>query len=138
MAYDSTDFVVTETPVPETIERTNMRRLRDMIAGLPAERFDMSESGEWEDAGAGDCGTAACIGGWARALLRRHVYSIDELAPDLGLTKREATALFYPGSGDSMWAPMSDGRSPYDATPAQAANVLDHYLATGRIDWSVA
>lgn len=138
MAYDATDFVVTEVPAPITQERANMLRVRDTIAGLSCKMFDMSESGEVEDAERGSCDTAACIGGWARAVLRRRVNSIYELGPYLGLTEPQARTLFYPGVTGTEATLMSDGESPYDASPHQAVRVLDHYLATGEINWAVA
>lgn len=134
MGYDSTDFVVTETPVRDPKSITDPRErvacLRDFLRELPAERFDMREVGHWSEAGTGSCGSAACIGGWARAIFGRSdngsVGGIDWVGPNrLGLSEGQTTQLFYPFGH-------------FDANPAQAANVLDNYLATGRIDWSVA
>ena len=33
---------------------------------------------------------------------------------------------------------LRDGQKAWDATPIDAVRVLDHYLETGKIDWSVA
>lgn len=156
MAYDATDFVVTETSAPVrdprsiTDPRERVAYLRDFLRDLPPIRFDMGESGDKEDAGTGTCGAPACIGGWTRAFFERRgaeyrgICSIGEDV--LSLPSHIAYDLFYPGGEDNL---LRDGKSAYRATPAQAAAVLDHYLATaydaagnptgaGKIDWSVA
>lgn len=150
MAYDATDFVVTETPAPVvrdprsiTDPRERVAYLRDFLRELPPERFDMASlySKHGRDTymhGNGEaisyvkgCGTAACIAGWTIAVFAPKV-RVREGAPIaedlLGLTDLQGNDLFLPS-----------GFTQQDfATPAQAANVLDHYLATGKIDWSVA
>lgn len=113
----------------QAIEQTPRDRLvilRDHLAGLKPELFDMDE---WEKV-EGDCGTAACIGGWTSRLFgASHKGSADRL----GLTAKQASRLFYPYDGY-----LKDYASAFDATPAQAAAVIDHLLNTGEVDWSVA
>lgn len=138
MAYDGTDFVVTQAPVPVrdpksiTDPRERVAYLRDFLRALPAARFDMQQSGSYADARAGECGTASCIGGWARAIFQMPV-SLAEVAEALGLSDGQADDLFYP-VGD-----MRNGEGAiFSRDPMNAVAVLDHYLATGKIDWSVA
>lgn len=132
MAYDSTDFVVT-APVEVPTERANMIRLRDFLKTLPPNKFNMDDPGVSTDAYRGECGSAACIGGWARALFAVHTLSLHRVGDVLGLRDDQSSDLFYPYGRE-----MSDGRSPFRAAPRHAVRVLDHYLATGKIDWSVA
>lgn len=133
MAYDATDFVVTEVVAPVrdpksiTDPRERVAYLRDFLRTLPPERFDMADcgAGVWEDP---ECGSPACMGGWARTLfyppsaLYRSLRDVG--VERLGLDGDQAATLFY-GAGSAT-------------TPAQAVAVLDHYLVTGKIDWAVA
>lgn len=115
----------------------NIKRVRDHIASLPPERFDMTvygghvtEDGDVvEDlrADVSDCGTVACICGWTVA-----IFGVGEGLDDqsaacevLGLTEMQGDLLFIPDP--------RNGR-----TSADAARVLDHLIATGEVDWSVA
>jgi len=107
------------------MDRENVQIVRDHIAGLPPEQFDMDDWGEAHT----KCGTAACIGGWAAVLLlNADGYRVpdSEVAAALGLDIIEGRALFYPRG------PMMQ------ATIPQGLAVLDHLLATGEVDWSVA
>lgn len=114
MAFDA-------TPDAEVTARDRMIRLRNWIGGLRNEQFDMVH---W-------CGSATCIGGWARVMLGMRPGETEnalrswKLRRALGLTTVQAEALFFP---DNMCG----------TTRAQAVAVLDHYLATGEIDWGVA
>lgn len=130
MPFDGTDFIV-ET---ETIERQRVQELRNFLAILPAHKFHMAIwQKDLEELG---CNTVACIGGWAETLFQKECEKATFLednqgwagvADVLGLTYKEADALFQPNGYRFMkW------------TPSQAVAVLDHYLATGQIDWSVA
>lgn len=129
MAYDATDFVVTEVPAPVrdpksiTDPRERVAYLRDFLRELPPKKFNMAD---WH------CGSAACIGGWVENLwFYGRSRPSQEVADALGLRSPD---LFYP------WGQHADGRDICGplTTPTEAANVLDHYLATGKIDWSVA
>ncbi len=103
-----------------TVTRDRVMRLRDFMAVLPPEQFDMRRAPlDYED-----CGTPACMLGWARRIFKM----VD---PDLGLTHRQHHDLFQPRGWQK--AVPNDPRFP----PTQAVAVLDHYLATGEIDWSV-
>lgn len=161
MAYDSENFIVSQSlPCAETgpnspssplaprlldrdpkslkTPRERLVFLRDFLRELPPERFDMGDSGDSEDAGTGSCGSPACIGGWSRALFGNPGAPWDCIATIgasvLDLRRDVAWALFYPDS-EICLAPY---RSAYTAQPAEAANVLDHLIRTGEVDWSVA
>lgn len=104
----------------EVSARDRMIQLRDFLAELPDEKFDISL---WH------CGTAGCIGGWAETLFFGSAYSghdESEVGEHIGLSVANAERLFYPLG-------YRYGRH----TPAQAVAVLDHYLATGEISWAV-
>lgn len=114
----------------EVTARDRLVQLRDFLETLPPERFDMHISGFVSDAVAGDCGTPACIGGWARALFKVR----DDLRVvgfHLGLSEEDSGELFY-------WLNTAPDLTYDDVTLPMAVAVLDHYLATGKIDWSVA
>lgn len=118
MAYDA------ET-TERTVTRDRVMRLRDFLKTLPDERFDMSQ---WGYHRTHTCETAACIGGWANILFEEDFGQYHETGALLGLNFDEACALFEPDG----W--IDDKRFTTD----QAVAVLDHYLAHGVIDWSVA
>ena len=109
---------------PDVAAKMHVATLRDFLAALLLYEFDMTQ---WR------CGTAACIGGWASTLANEggEVRSSGEQWNDavsyLGLTEKQARNLFMP-----------DGWEHDERSPAEAVAVLDHYLATGKIDWSVA
>lgn len=120
--------------------RENIQRVRDLIAGLPPERFDMRAL--WSAAGevAPDygktpaalvkgCGTAACIAGWTLALLKPRTKGLDsnDAGNLLGLNEEEADLLFMPPGF------MDEARF----TQAMAVRTLDHLLATGEVAWKL-
>lgn len=137
-----------DAPAPAAVTaRDRMIQLRDFLETLPPERFDMSNyyivtltgnvPAHWferpTEVVAADCGTSACICGWASVLRApKEPFSEDKTAKWLGLNGHEAHALFYP-PGYSR-----DVKEYRPYTRTQAVAVLDHYLATGKIDWSVA
>ena len=99
-----------------------MIQLRDVIAVLPPERFDMSS---WH------CGTVACIGGTAEILFFGSIgadRSTESVGAVLGLNGDQAYELFHPDV-ERSWS---------EITTAEAVRVINHYLATGEIDWSAA
>lgn len=116
MPFDSADAPV------EIVGRDRMIRLRDLLAKLPPEKFDMGTVGDR------DCGTPACISGWAQRLFSQFD---GDMGAMLGLSPRQVDALFCPKGWTS--AKPNDPRFPVSG----AVKVLDHYLATGKIDWSV-
>lgn len=88
-----------------------------------------------------DCGTVACIAGWATVLakgdeiVKEENYEFGIGADYLDLEYTQAKHLFTPGVFITV-----DGEevSAYAATPKQAAKVLRHLAATGEVDWDVA
>lgn len=131
MPFDATDFIV-ELPAPvQGLNIANIKRVRDHIAGLPTERFDM------EDWAGGlrygpeelrECGTTACIGGWTNFLFGHYgrsfrFYDWTLAADTLGLGRDLGRELFF-----SCVDPAT--------SPAQAVRVLDHLMSTGEVDWS--
>lgn len=120
------------------MNRENITKVRDVIAALPAERFDMSDwlndyPNETFGRALKDCGTAACIGGWAVGVLkprtRASSWEIPSIARRiLGLSLDQADKLFQP-------VPCDDRHL---LTPAQAVRVLDILLETGEVDWERA
>lgn len=106
----------------------NIKRVRDHIAGLPDTLLDMAFFSMETS-----CGTSHCIAGWARCLLAPRSRRTDSaVAQDLlGLSSDEAHDLFYCGGAD-------DNDPAWLSKPSQAVAVLDHLIATGEVDWSVA
>ena len=75
------------------------------------------------------CGTIACIGGMADHLFSAkgpNETTTEETAKNLGLTDRQANMLFF-GYSDAF-LPVS---------PAGAAKVIRHLIATGEVDWTI-
>lgn len=106
----------------------NIKKVRDHIASLPPERFDMNR---WPGVGElRKCGTAACIGGWGAAVLfKRGGRTSVVVSRRMGLSDIQGHRLFYPMNGPRVvWE---------DYTTADAVRVLDHLLATGKVDWSI-
>lgn len=148
MPYDVAEFKI--DPLQLTTPRARMEYLRDFLRALPAERFyignyvsvptpDGRRGGDSTEA-LRDCGTAACIAGWAAYLFDGSPISCalpntgeteahEAAAELLGLNEDEAYALFIPIVLAGRWN---------DITNADAALVLDHLIRTGRVDWSVA
>lgn len=126
MPYDA------DAPV-EVIARDRLIRLRDFLADLPDERFDFGSYSFHRDnllRRYTDCGTPACIGGWATRLFGVRVsHSHGE---HLGMPPNEALELMNPSD---LWERhrLTHAR----VSPRMAVAVLDHYLATGKVDWAV-
>lgn len=100
----------------------NVTKLRDFLASLPAENFDM---GEWPADDEAECGTPACIGGWATRLFgsARRALEIDN---------DTAEAMFMPKGWDQPKSPVAKAR------PAHAVALLTRFLKTGKVDWHYA
>lgn len=118
------------------MNRENIKRVRNVIAGLPAKRFDM---GLWAGERDGeshvaarrlrhDCGTCGCLGGWTNATFGtpKHAMGIESASAKLGLDEGQAQALFFPQGAGCAWR---------EITTAHAVRVLDHLLETGEVDW---
>ena len=114
------------------MNREAIQQVIDLIRNSPPGiNFDMSHF-----AGLHDCGTAACIAGYAIAMKVKS-YSSDDIyavigadfiqpaAEILGLTYEQGDALFLPGCFDG-WEKI---------TPAHAIAVLNDLLATGEVNW---
>lgn len=126
MPYDAT---AAPAEVAEKIAaRERLMRLRDHIAGLPPEMFDVDEWPSFHAMMHAGCGTAACIGGWAQALY--HARTHADIGDILGLTRDQVSRLFYPHE-------LPDDYDWSDITPTQAVRVLDHLLTTEDVDWNV-
>ena len=90
-----------------------------------------------------ECGTIACIAGWACKLYG----SLGEgyfatAAYHLDLDYETANELFIP-PGPAHWDEENHSWQEFPvntwkATPAQAARVIRHLAATGKVDWRVA
>lgn len=75
------------------MNRERLKILRDHLASLPDERFDMRD---WR--AERKCGTVACIGGWACALWGgdEQRYSYRFAIKQLGLEEGQGESLFFP------------------------------------------
>ena len=109
----------------------NIKKVRDVILADP-KNFDMKEwVGEYNE-DTGECGTACCIGGWATILFsKRKGGFVNHTAEVFGITPVQCHELCIP-------EPTDDGKSPYDATAAQGARVLDILIETCEVDWAAA
>ncbi len=125
-----------------------IRKVRDQIAGLPPEQFDMrflaARAGvAAEPATYGDilhsCDTAACIAGWSIAVLAPEsdgYWADAQTAADLlDLGEADAEQLFTP---DGF---RQTGRYTQPMAVAVINKMIAHYEATDGevvVDWSVA
>lgn len=116
-----------------------LAKLLEMAArndATPKLGFNMGSYGSsGSDRTGHNCGTVACIAGWAVVAFRPDIEIADlpsnfrissEAADLLGLDRMDASNLFLPPL--NLWK----------STPLQAASVLRHAAKTGVIDWSVA
>lgn len=139
MAYDATDFTATvrmldRDPKSLTEPRERLEYLRDFLRELPSHKFTMQSWGH--NLTKEHCGSPGCICGWTNSLFPESPLFIgdtDAAGLALGISWRAAKELFEP---------VVEQREDYtvyrSATPTQAANVLDHLIRTGEVDWSVA
>ena len=117
----------------------NILKVADAIEGhtIPTLGFNMLEYTSSSEAGIEDmsghnCGTVACIGGWAATLasdgkVARWTASRWRAAVEyLGLEMSEANDLFVPH--DLRLSAIE---------PSQAVAVLRHLAKTGEVDWSI-
>ena len=134
------------------MNRENVVKVRDVIAGLPPERFNMdywSFQFNPDQDGGGDeikpaalitdsCGTCGCIGGWTEAIFKDEIEVARNIPPELpfdrvgraayvlGLDRDTAHDLFFPGELDYALI-----------TQQQALVVIHHLLNTGDVDWGL-
>lgn len=91
-------------------------------------RFDMAHTAELRHMTKHPCGSACCIGGHASLLLGKH-----SDAPVTAL--RELLSIPYMDAYDICY-PISLGG--YTASLKTAMLLLEHYAATGEVDWDRA
>jgi hypothetical protein len=120
------------------MNRENIQKVRDVIAGLPAWRFTMEWYAAERDGDdvlapklAHTCNTAGCIAGWTVAALNAPLSGTwdtgDKAAILLGLSATQQHQLFTP--------PAHDVAGRYSR--AHAVRALDHLLATGEVNWPI-
>jgi hypothetical protein len=107
----------------------NLQRTIDLLKALPDERFDM---GRWrpirdggyisDDVLMHDCGTTACIAGWAAVFHPGHNSPRFRATLALGLSHYQADNLFIPASVSTK-------------TREDAIRVLEQFRDTGVIQW---
>ncbi|NJL71048.1 MAG: hypothetical protein HC888_05245 [Candidatus Competibacteraceae bacterium] len=87
--------------------------------------FDMRESASSRYMTEHDCDSACCIGGHAALLLgNEDIPPDDALVRLLTISAEDAHRICYPNCYEN-----------YQATLAQALRLLEHYSATGEVDW---
>jgi hypothetical protein len=128
--------------------RERLMYLRDFLRAVPDRKFDMNvwnlgvERDPKQALSVHYCGTAACLGGWTDALMGDgSAWSADEdqTAELLGLTPRQGQALFYPAPSRRFSRERGgDLITGWLATNREAANVIDHLINTGKVNWSKA
>lgn len=116
----------------------NINKLITHLRGLDPQFFDMTK---WIDH-VPECGTVACIGGWACELAieagetEGHSAWGSLARAWLGLEKWEDKALFTPDIfGVAMWDNYNPD-SPAFISLDRAVRQLEHFRDTGTIDWS--
>lgn len=134
MPFDAEAFdYTTVDPLTLTEPRQRLEFMRDFLRTLPARLFDMSEPVvcATEDGR----GSPGCVGGWlVEKFQQPKGQDIRNVGVALlGLTWDQASDLMFPARFH-----MGDGDNPYRANPNDAADVIDHLLKTGDVDWSVA
>lgn len=122
------------------MNRENITKVRDVIAALPAHKFDMRWLARWEKRSpelqpanrsiVHACGTVACIAGWTNA-----IFGDPKDYEDDASTAGQRLGLKW-GQGGDLFCP--EGFSQGNYTQAQAVRVLDILLETGEVDWERA
>jgi hypothetical protein len=118
------------------IER--LTQLRDVLAALPDERFDMSTFGQYSDGkdASGqellhNCGTVACIAGWAAAIFAEPGITDGAAARTLNLDPDLAHDLFFADDHPLR----SHGLAAI--TRSDAVKTLTHLIETGEVKWGL-
>lgn len=129
-----------EAPTPE---RARLLRLRNFLAKLPEDNFSMrtwaAEDDDlarhlldpFTDTFRHGCGTACCIGGWAEILFGK----FDDQADDYEIVAGALIGLDRFQSRQ-MFMMYGTAYNYHHVELADAVAVLDHYIATGVIDWT--
>ena len=113
------------------VERINL--LADVIEVEPEVKVSLPRSGFDMRREFHECGSPACIEGYARKLFRCPLG--EDLLPVLGITPSQAIELFMPGNCHASF--LASPGNPLWVTPQHAAAVLRHLARTGKVDWSV-
>jgi hypothetical protein len=116
------------------VNRENIKKVRDHIAAVEADRFNMTWWSAIADARdfdhvdpttlLHDCGTAGCIGGWTNALFGGD--GAVAAGETLGITKEQRSQLFFAYGTE---------RQLDEITQWHAVAALDHLMETGEVDW---
>lgn len=120
------------------MNRENILKVADAIEShsIPDLGFNMSlwidrKPGPEDDRSGHNCGTTACIAGWAVAVMNGGVI------PEVGVPIQDDAEKYF----GLNWTDGEDlfvnwvGKSP---TPAEAVIVLRHLAETGEVDWDRA
>ena len=130
MPFDAIGFTplkVTELP---TTPRGRMEYLRDFLKGLPDERFNIEDyfTGGAESLDSlEDCGTAACVAGWAAYVFRQGFSKKDREFPGNRAGRLLGLGEFgsYPRSdADNLFAPDGYCGAPARFTRRAAVRTL--------------
>jgi hypothetical protein len=104
-------------------EYNALKQVRDDLATgrISTKQFNM-------DVVSSNCGTVHCIGGHMARISGMEGFQIYEYAHNRNRRRSKVLKpLFFPKHGRH-----------YNATPAQAVKVIDHFLLTGEVDWELA
>lgn len=103
-------------------------KIKDLILAEP-EKLNMDHWTPVER-----CGTACCIAGWACVLggvtRTRAIYTADTARELLGLNFEDSQRLFFPDGWPKQFTPEEDDFEYNVITAEQAANRIDHFIAT--------
>lgn len=84
-----------------------------------------------------DCGTVACIAGWACLIALPGIANLEQFEEDTGEILEDFAADFLGLDWDKSGALfLPDEPAWPDITPMQAVRVLRHLAKTGEVDWS--
>jgi len=125
------------------VNAQNILKVADAIEqhSIPGLGFNMDylkTAGRWahqvDHLGVADCGSVACIAGWASTVLT-HDIGFSVAAKALGLDGETADQLFYatnhPKAHRGEYGPLSTIEAD------QAIRTLRHLASTGEVDWTV-
>lgn len=107
--------------------------------GFNMESFVNEAASEFEPDQTGhQCGTTACIAGWAMHLSGDDLSRVEYLTSN-GCIRRGAAILGLDfDDADDLFTVCDDSLSLEEITPSQAVSVLRHLAETGDVDWSIA
>lgn len=118
----------------------NLTDLADLLRSIDNSEtsemgFDMKFSYRQRKDSLHPCGTACCIGGWIQHVNGNEgeglVRSLLSICPE-STSEHEAAEVCFP-HGVSCYV-----SNPYEATPEQAARVIEILRDTGKCDWDEA